>query len=160
MLRVSSAHTQRVLTPTQEDARVSDKTRTRATQSQSGDSGPQSDKRVGRGPTAESGVRVPGGPAEEATGSSAARSSAALNSRRGDALASGAIGSPGCAGTERGWPTRRGPQREERRATPSVPVAGRPVSCASGAAARRRPLLATHRGRAPPLRPPAARSAF
>lgn len=54
---------------------------------------------------------VPGGPAEEATGSSAAKSSnAAQGSGRGDAPASGAIGSPGCAGNERGWPAGRGPE--------------------------------------------------
>lgn len=141
--RVSSAHTQRVLTPLTRMHRLVTRHARGQQQSQSRTVVPRvtsgwAEKRTA-GPTTESGVRVPGGPAEEATGSSAARSSsAALSSRRGDALASGAIGSPGCAGTERG----QGADRSETSAEQSrrVPVAGRPMSCAGGAAAPRRPL--------------------
>lgn len=53
------------------------------------------------------GLRIPGAPAEETTGSSAARNSSAAQGSgsraRGDAPTSGAIGSPGCAA---GWAGR------------------------------------------------------
>lgn len=111
---VSSAHTQRVLTRPRRMHRLVTRQAPRLHRVRAGQC-PQSDKRASRGkdsrPTAESRMCVPGGPAEEATGSNAAKSSnAAQGSGRGDAPASGAIGSPGCAGTERGWPAGSGPE--------------------------------------------------